>query len=107
MKKFDVVSIEEYIQKGQTISSFTVEYKDITGRWHDFASGKTISSKRLCRGETVEGTAVRINITGAKDTPNICNVGVFKAAKGFEVASSGSDASLPSNLKKVSINDAT
>lgn len=107
LKKFDVVSIEEYIQKGQTISSFTVEYKDITGRWHDFASGKTISSKRLCRGETVEGTAVRINITGAKDTPKICNVGVFKAAKGFEVASSGSDASLPSNLKKVSINDAT
>ena len=107
VKKFDVVSIEEYIQKGQTISSFTVEYKDITGRWHDFASGKTISSKRLCRGETVEGTAVRINITGAKDTPKICNVGVFKAAKGFEVASSGSDASLPSNLKKVSINDAT
>ena len=101
VKKFDVVSIEEYIQKGQTISSFTVEYKDITGRWHDFASGKTISSKRLCRGETVEGTAVRINITGAKDTPKICNVG------GFEVASSGSDASLPSNLKKVSINDAT
>lgn len=107
VKKFDVVSIEEYIQKGQTISSFTVEYKDITGRWHDFASGKTISSKRLCRGETVEGTAVRINITDAKDTPKICNVGVFKAAKGFEVASSGSDASLPSNLKKVSINDAT
>lgn len=107
VKKFDVVSIEEYIQKGQTISSFTVEYKDITGRWHDFASGKTISSKRLCRGETVEGTAVRINITGAKDTPKICNVGVFKAAKGFEVASSGSNASLPSNLKKVSINDAT
>lgn len=107
VKKFDVVSIEEYIQKGQTISSFTVEYKDIKGRWHDFASGKTISSKRLCRGETVEGTAVRINITGAKDTPKICNVGVFKAAKGFEVASSGSDASLPSNLKKVSINDAT
>lgn len=107
VKKFDVVSIEEYIQKGQTISSFTVEYKDITGRWNDFASGKTISSKRLCRGETVEGTAVRINITGAKDTPKICNVGVFKAAKGFEVASSGSDASLPSNLKKVSINDAT
>lgn len=107
VKKFDVVSIEEYIQKGQTISSFTVEYKDITGKWHDFASGKTISAKRLCRGETVEGTAVRINITGAKDTPKICNVGVFKAAKGFEVASSGSNASLPSNLKKVSINDAT
>ena len=76
LKKFDVVSIEEYIQKGQTIAAFTVEYKDLAGQWHDFASGKTISAKRLCRGETVEGTAIRINITEAKDTPKICNVGV-------------------------------
>ena len=28
--------------------------------------GATISAKRLCRSEAVEGTAVRINITGAK-----------------------------------------
>lgn len=80
-----MVSIEEYIQKGQTIAAFTVEYKDLAGQWHDFASGKTISAKRLCRGETVEGTAIRINITEAKDTPKICNVGVYKASKGFSV----------------------
>lgn len=106
IKKFDVVSIEEYIQKGQTISSFTVEYKDVTGRWHDFGKGATISAKRLCRSEAVEGTAVRINITGAKATPKICNVGVYKAAKGFEVESSGSVV-LPTNLKKIGISEAT
>ena len=107
LKKFDVVSIEEYIQKGQTIAAFTVEYKDLAGQWHDFASGKTISAKRLCRGETVEGTAIRINITEAKDTPKICNIGVYKASKGFSVSSDGSSEAVPSNLKKVSINDAT
>ena len=107
LKKFDVVSIEEYIQKGQTIAAFTVEYKDLAGQWHDFASGKTISAKRLCRGETVEGTAIRINITEAKDTPKICNVGVYKASKGFSLSSDGSSEAVPSNLKKVSINDAT
>ena len=107
LKKFDVVSIEEYIQKGQTIAAFTVEYKDLAGQWHDFASGKTISAKRLCRGETVEGTAIRINITEAKDTPKICNVCVYKASKGFSVSSDGSSEAVPSNLKKVSINDAT
>lgn len=106
IKKFDVVSIEEYIQKGQTISSFTVEYKDVTGRWHDFGKGATISAKRLCRSEAVEGTAVRINITGAKATPKICNVGVYKAAKGFEVESSGTTV-LPTNLKKIGISEAT
>ena len=102
-----MVSIEEYIQKGQTIAAFTVEYKDLAGQWHDFASGKTISAKRLCRGETVEGTAIRINITEAKDTPKICNVGVYKASKGFSLSSDGSSEAVPSNLKKVSINDAT
>lgn len=107
LKKFDVVSIEEYIQKGQTIAAFTVEYKDLAGQWHDFASGKTISAKRLCRGETVEGTAIRINITEAKDTPKICNVGVYKASKGFSLSSDDSSEAVPSNLKKVSINDAT
>lgn len=107
LKKFDVVSIEEYIQKGQTIAAFTVEYKDLAGQWHNFASGKTISAKRLCRGETVEGTAIRINITEAKDTPKICNVGVYKASKGFSLSSDGSSEAVPSNLKKVSINDAT
>ena len=107
LKKFDVVSIEEYIQKGQTIAAFTVEYKDLAGQWHDFASGKTISAKRLSRGETVEGTAIRINITEAKDTPKICNVGVYKASKGFSLSSDGSSEAVPSNLKKVSINDAT
>lgn len=107
LKKFDVVSIEEYIQKGQTIAAFTVEYKDLAGQWHDFASGKTISAKRLCRGETVEGTAIRINITEAKDIPKICNVGVYKASKGFSLSSDGSSEAVPSNLKKVSINDAT
>ena len=107
LKKFDVVSIEEYIQKGQTIAAFTVEYKDLAGQWHDFASGKTISAKRLCRGETVEGTAIRINITEAKDTPKICNVGVYKASKGFSLSSDGSSEAVPSNLKKVSINDGT
>ena len=106
IKKFDVVSIEEYIQKGQTISSFTVEYKDVTGRWHDFGKGATISAKRLCRSEAVEGTAVRINITGAKATPKICNVGVYKAAKGFEVESSGTTV-LPTNLKRIGISEAT
>ena len=107
LKKFDVVSIEEYIQKGQTISAFNVQYKDLSGEWHDFASGKTISAKRLCRGETVEGTAIRINITEAKATPKICNVGVYKASKGFSLSSEDdSSEAVPSNLKKVSIGDA-
>lgn len=103
-KVFDVVSIEEYIQKGQTISSFSVEYKDINGDWQNFGSGKTISSKRLCRRTPVEGTAVRINILSAYSTPMINNVGVFKAVEAFEVEDEGREK-IPENLGTISIKD--
>ena len=106
LKTFDVVSIEEYIQKGQAISSWSVEYKDITGRWQEFATGTTISSKRLCRSAAVQGTAVRINILSSYSTPMITNVGVFKAAEGFEVESSNT-VKLPTNLDSIPVRDFT
>lgn len=104
-KVFDVVSIEEYIQKGQTISSFSVEYKDTSGEWKSFGSGKTISSKRLCRRTPVEGTAVRINILSAQSTPMINNVGVFKAAEDFEAEEAGREKT-PENLSFISLGEA-
>lgn len=100
LKTFDVVSIEEYIQKGQAISSFSVEYKTVSGEWKEFATGYTVSSKRLCRNEPVEGLAIRINILSAESTPMISNVGVYKAAEGFSLGGEGS-VKLPTNLKEV------
>ncbi len=102
---FDVVSIEEYIQKGQTISSFSVEYKDTEGEWQLFDESATVSSKRLCRTAPVEGTAVRINIKSAYSTPMISNVGVFKAVRGFELDSAA--IKVPSNLRELPIQDFT
>lgn len=104
IRTFDVVSIEEYIQKGQAISSFSVEYKDVTGSWEPFGEGKTISSKRLCRTAPVSGTAVRINILSSYATPMINNVGVFKAAEGFELEGSGA-VKLPNNLVPIPITE--
>lgn len=104
VKTFDVVSIEEYIQKGQAISSFSVEYRDVTGSWEPFGEGKTISAKRLCRHAPVSGTAVRIHILSSHATPMIQNVGVFKAAEGFEIE--GTDApKIPGNLISIPIVD--
>lgn len=112
-KTFDVVSIEEYIQKGQAISSFSVDYRNAEGNWEKFGSGKTISSKRLCRRAPVTGDAVRISILSAESTPMINNVGVFKAVEGFETDSTGTgtgeedgddDAEkIPSNLSEITI----
>ena len=84
---FDVVSIEEYIELGQRISSFKVEYRSGNGEWKDFGSGKTISAKRLVRRSPVKADQVRVTITGSKAVPLLRTIGVYKAAKGFEVSS--------------------
>ena len=84
---FDVVSIEEYIELGQRISSFIVEYRSGNGEWKDFGSGKTISAKRLVRRSPVKADQVRVTITGSKAVPLLRTIGVYKAAKGFEVSS--------------------
>jgi hypothetical protein len=104
VETFDVVSIEEYIQKGQTISSFSVEYKTVSGLWEEYGSGSTISSKRLIRGEAVQARAIRINIESANSTPMITNVGVYKASEGFAEETS---VTLPDNLISIPITDFT
>ena len=87
---FDVVSIEEAIQNGQRISSFTVSYQSSDGTWTDFGSGGTIGAKRLLRGTAVTATAVKIkfNTYNFSDQnvrlPQISEVGLFKASRGFE-----------------------
>lgn len=87
---FDIVSIEEAIQNGQRISSFTVSYQSNDGTWTDFGSGGTIGAKRLLRGTAVTATAVKIkfNTYNFSDQnvrlPQISEVGLFKASRGFE-----------------------
>ena len=87
---FDIVSIEEAIQNGQRISSFTVSYQSSDGTWTDFGSGGTIGAKRLVRGTAVTATTVKIkfNTYNFSDQnvrlPQISEVGLFKASRGFE-----------------------
>lgn len=85
-RTFDVVSIEESIELGQRISSFTIDYKNKEDEWKQFASGSTIGAKRLSRSTPVKADKVRINITGSHAVPLINEVGVYKASEGFELA---------------------
>lgn len=87
-QEFDVVSIEEYITKGQRISEFNVEYQNANGDWVTFGDGKTIGAKKLLRSDPVTATGLRINITGSQAEPMISEVGVYKAAEAFETTQS-------------------
>lgn len=82
---FNVVSIEEAIQNGQRIESFTVEYRTSrTGPWQPFDSGATIGSKRLARGLEVTATDIKITVDSYNDKlPEISEVEVYNAGSLF------------------------
>lgn len=83
-KEFDIVSIQEYIEKGLRIYEFSIQYQGSDGTWKDFGSGRGIGAKRLVRRSPVRSSKIRINIR-AKEVPIIDTIGVFKASEKFEL----------------------
>ncbi|MFT3935520.1 MAG: alpha-L-fucosidase [Chitinophagaceae bacterium] len=70
------ITLQEYIQLGQRIKSFTVEvWKD--NAWQQVAEATTIGYKRILKIAPVETGKVRVNITGAKACPVISNVEIY------------------------------
>ena len=101
-KKFDVVSIEEAIQKGQHINSYKVEYKaSDDAQWQTLKSGETVGSKRLVRTAPVSATQVKITV-GTTDgkVPMLSEVGVYKASEGFQLAGAA-----PEGMDTTSVNE--
>lgn len=91
-RKFDIVSIEEAIQNGQRINNYRVEYRNGNGAWTLLDEGTTIGAKRLIRTSVVTADQVKITVgTSEGKVPMISEVGVFKASKGFELASAAPD----------------
>ena len=88
-KSFDVVSIEEAIQFGQSINEYKVEYRNgENSEWKVMDEGETIGAKRLVRTAAVRADQIRITVDTNKNdaVPIISEVGVYKASEGFELA---------------------
>lgn len=101
-KRFDVVSIEEAIQNGQHINSYKVEYKENdNASWQTMESGVTVGSKRLIRTSPISATQVRITVgTSTGKVPQLSEVGVYKASKGFQLSGAA-----PDGMDSTSVND--
>ena len=101
-KKFDVVSIEEAIQKGQHINSYKVEYKaSDDAQWQTLKNGKTVGAKRLVRTAPVSATQVKITVgTSDGKVPMLSEVGVYKASEGFQLAGAA-----PEGMDTTSVNE--
>lgn len=103
-KRFDVVSIEEAIQNGQHINSYKVEYKENdNANWQPMERGVTVGSKRLIRTSPISATQVRITVgTSTGKVPQLSEVGVYKASKGFQLSGAA-----PDGMDSTSVNDKT
>lgn len=103
-KRFDVVSIEEAIQNGQHINSYEVEYKENdNASWQTMERGVTVGSKRLIRTSPISATQIRITVgTSTGKVPQLSEVGVYKASKGFQLS-----AAAPDGMDSTSVNDTT
>lgn len=103
-KRFDVVSIEEAIQNGQHINDYKVEYKENdNANWQIMESGVTVGSKRLIRTSPISATQVRITVgTSTGKVPQLSEVGVYKASKGFQLSGAA-----PDGMDSTSVNDTT
>lgn len=103
-KRFDVVSIEEAIQNGQHINSYKVEYKENdNASWQTMESGVTVGSKRLIRTSPISATQVKITVgTSTGKVPQLSEVGVYKASKGFQLSGAA-----PDGMDSTSVNDKT
>ena len=68
--------LQEYIQLGQRVKSFTVEvWKD--NAWQQVAAATTIGYKRILKIAPVTTGKIKINITASKACPVISNVEIF------------------------------
>lgn len=103
-KRFDVVSIEEAIQNGQHINNYKVEYKENdNASWQIMESGVTVGSKRLIRTSPISATQVKITVgTSTGKVPQLSEVGVYKASKGFQLSGAA-----PDGMDSTSVNDKT
>lgn len=103
-KRFDVVSIEEAIQNGQHINNYKVEYKENdNASWQTMESGVTVGSKRLIRTSPISATQVKITVgTSTGKVPQLSEVGVYKASKGFQLSGAA-----PDGMDSTSVNDTT
>lgn len=75
-QKVKYIVLQEYIQLGQRVQSFTAEVWQ-NNAWVNVASGTTIGYKRIIKIDPVETQKIRISITGSKACPVIANTEIY------------------------------
>lgn len=75
---FNRFLVQEYIQLGQRVKSFSVE-AEVDGVWKEITRGTTIGYKRILRFPAVTAAKVRFNISDSRAAPVISAIGLYNA----------------------------
>ncbi len=78
--KFNVVMLQEFIEKGQRIEKFKIEAM-VDSVWKEIASSTTVGYKKLLRFDNVTTDRVRLTILEARDGALISRFGLFNRAE--------------------------
>ena len=70
------VMLQEYIQLGQRVKSFTISVQTENG-WEEVASATTIGYKRILDFDPVQTSKIKIQITDSKATPVLHTISIF------------------------------
>jgi alpha-L-fucosidase len=77
--RFDRAMLQEQISVGQRVERFAIDaWQD--GQWRTVAEATTIGYKRLLRFPEVSASRVRLRILESRDSPALCEFGLFKAS---------------------------
>lgn len=76
-RRFNRLSLQEYVALGQRVAAFTVEARSAEGEWRRIGNGSTIGYKRILLLPETTATAVRVRITDSKACPVISEVAVY------------------------------
>ena len=73
---FDLLQLQEDIQKGQRVESFKLEYED-GGVWKEITRGTTVGYKRILRFDPVSAKYIRLTIESSRLNPVLSEIGLY------------------------------
>lgn len=90
MRRFDLISLQEYIPLGQRIAETVIQYSADGSNWQTFAETTTIGARRIVVDDPVTARYVRVTVTNTPEcdgVPLLSSIGVYKTCPDMERSS--------------------
>lgn len=79
---FDRVMLKEYIQQGQRVEKFQIDWLK-EGAWELLYEGEVVGYKKICRFSPVQTNRIRIRIMESRCYPTLSEIGLYLSESSF------------------------